>query len=75
MTAIARVAAIATARAIGVVVTAPAVVATIVSGVTLCAIATITPISPGLLMTSIRSDAAGEGSLASFLDVNACGVE
>jgi hypothetical protein len=30
---------------------------------------------PGLFMTSIRSDAAGEGSPDSFLDVNACGVE
>jgi len=30
---------------------------------------------PGLLMTSIRSDSAGEGSLDSLLEVNACGVE
>jgi hypothetical protein len=28
--------------------------------------------APGLLLTSIRSQAAGEGSLDSFLDVNAC---
>jgi hypothetical protein len=30
---------------------------------------------PGLAMTSISSDAAGEDSLDNFLDVNACGVE
>jgi len=29
----------------------------------------------GVAMASIRSDAAGESSLDSFLDVNACGVE
>jgi hypothetical protein len=29
----------------------------------------------GVAMTSIRSDAAGEGSLDGLLDVNACGVE